>query len=83
MTQITLYSKRYCPLCAKAERVILVLRKEFSFEFRKLDITEDSALFEKYQYDIPVIELDGVEFCRHGVEEEALRKALKQRCSRL
>ncbi len=79
---ITLYSKRYCPLCQKAERVILALRKEFDFELYKIDITEDAALFEKYQYDIPVIELDGVEFCRHGVDEEALREALKQRCSR-
>jgi len=82
MTQITLYSKRYCPLCAKAERVILALRKEFEFTFNKVDITQDATLFEKYQYDIPVIELDGVEFCYHWVDEEALRKTLKQRCSR-
>lgn len=82
MTQITLYSKRYCPLCAKAERVILALRREFDFEFHNIDITEDAALFEKYQYDIPVIMLDEKEFCCHWVNEEALREALKQRCSR-
>lgn len=76
MKTVTLYTKPDCPLCEKAETVLLEIQSEIPFRLEKIDITQDARLFEIYRYEIPVIAVDGREVCRYRAEREALRIAL-------
>jgi glutaredoxin len=78
MKTVTLYTKPYCSLCHKAEHVLRALQREIPFELKLQEITEDCELLEQYQYDIPVVMLDGVELCRHRVDLERVRCALTE-----
>ncbi len=78
MSKVTLYSKSDCPLCAKAEKLLRKLQREFRYEMEVIDITSDQALFERYCFDIPVIAIDGVERVRGRLSEEELRAAWMQ-----
>lgn len=44
-----------------------------------IDIDTDRALVERYDEDVPVLLLDGVEVCRHRFDEGAVRTALSRR----
>jgi glutaredoxin len=77
MRRVTLYEKPYCSLCHKAEQTILGLQDRLGFGFERVDITQDPQLFEKYQYEIPVILIDGVERFRHRLTPEELERALR------
>ncbi|MFQ5794846.1 MAG: glutaredoxin family protein [Candidatus Bipolaricaulia bacterium] len=76
MTEITVYSKPYCPVCHKAERVVRSLQGEFDFGLKIVDITKDPKLYEKYRYDIPVIAVDGVDRFLGAVDAAALQELL-------
>lgn len=76
MVIVTLYTKADCPLCRRAERVILSLQEELGFRFERQDITQDVMLYERYRFDIPVIAIDGQERFRHRVGKDELRAAL-------
>ncbi len=78
--RVDIYSKPDCPLCEKAKRVIQGVQTRIPFQLVELNIEEDPTLFEKFQYDIPVIFIDGHKAFKHrvGVEEfeRRLRRAL-------
>lgn len=76
MKTVTLYTKPECGLCAAAERELRALQREIAFELALCDITQDPSLMTQYQYEIPVLVLDGVELCRHRVDIERVRRAL-------
>jgi glutaredoxin len=78
MKTVTLYTKPGCMLCVEAERELRALQREIAFELVLCDITQDQKLFERYQYEIPVVMLEGAELCRHRVDPERLRRALLQ-----
>jgi glutaredoxin len=55
---LTLYSKPGCHLCDEAKEKIRRLRERgYDLEVQERDITTDTALFERYRYTIPVVEL--------------------------
>ena len=56
--KITLYSKEGCHLCENAKEALFELADDFEIELEEVDITTDSALFEKYKYTIPVMVID-------------------------
>ncbi len=56
---VLFYSKAGCPLCDEAREVLHGLEEKFSFDIREIDITGDSALFERYRNIIPVVIIDG------------------------
>jgi glutaredoxin len=76
MRRVTLYAKPYCSLCHKAEETILGLQDRLGFFYEKIDITQDASLFDHYQYEIPVILVDGVERFRYRVTAEELEALL-------
>ncbi len=56
--RLTLYSKAGCHLCEEAKGKIDRLRaRGYDLEVAETDITADPALFERYRYTIPVVEL--------------------------
>lgn len=76
MKTVMLYTKPDCMLCEEAERELRMLQREIAFKLVLCDITHDQRLVAQYQYEIPVVVLDGVELCRHRVDVERVRRAL-------
>ncbi|RNA67504.1 glutaredoxin family protein [Alteribacter keqinensis] len=56
--KLTFYTKKDCPLCEGGLAVLEMLREDYPFTVKEMDIYEDDALLEKYQIRIPVIEDD-------------------------
>ena len=69
---LTLYSKADCSLCDKAKDALAVFGGEVEFELIVVDIASDPALFSKYQFDIPVLFINGIEAARHFIGVEKL-----------
>jgi glutaredoxin len=74
---VTLYTKLGCHLCEAVEAVIEQVGRRWRFELVRRDITHDAGDFEKYQHEVPVVLVDGVEIARHRVTESDLLAALK------
>jgi glutaredoxin len=76
MTTLTLYGKPGCCLCEDARSVIDVVRGEWSFDLREVDVSIDPALHREYGERIPVLEVDGEEVFELHVDPLELRKLL-------
>lgn len=77
MVKVTLYSKKDCHLCEVAKEMLLKLQQEFPFSLEEVDIEKDRAIFEKYKYLIPVIEIDGEIVSNYRADENKLILKLK------
>jgi glutaredoxin len=60
-TVITFYTRKRCPLCEKAKKLILELKEEWNFAFEEIDIDESDELTEQYGIMIPVVHINGEE----------------------
>jgi glutaredoxin len=78
MIRVTLYSKPGCHLCEVVEQTISFVRTRRPFDFEKRNIADDPADFQRYQYEIPVICVNGTEIARHQLTAAALERALDQ-----
>ncbi len=76
--RIEIYSKPDCSLCEKAKQIILQVQKRIPFELTEVNIEEDRTLFEKFQYDIPVIFIDGRKAFKHRLGEEELESRVRR-----
>jgi glutaredoxin len=76
---LTVYSRPGCHLCEDALVLLRALQRDLGFELEELDITLDERLHRAYFERIPVVALDGVEFCEYFVDEAAVRERLESR----
>ncbi len=77
--RLTFFTKDDCELCDAAWFVIRKVVGDRPIEIDTIDIVapEASKWHALYSEHIPVLHIDGKEFCRHRVIEKALRAALK------
>jgi glutaredoxin len=60
MTQVTVYSRPECHLCAEAIEAIVAMHGEgYRFELIEVDIESDETLLRGMLERIPVVEVDG------------------------
>ncbi len=78
MKRLVFYTKPDCPLCEKAFVIIKKTQSQINFEIDIKNITLDQNLFDRYCFDIPVIEIDGVMRFKGRVSEEELKAALRE-----
>lgn len=76
LPEISLITKSGCHLCEDAELILHQVCSELGLEFKKIYIETDQALALKYQEEIPVILLDGVQHSAWRVDPVKLRAAL-------
>jgi glutaredoxin len=77
---ITLYMKDGCHLCAEALELLDRFDAERSYgrlNVSEVEITSDPTLFERYQYVIPVIEIDERAHLEAPIRASDLRAALE------
>ena len=75
---VEIYSKPQCPLCDEAKEVLARVRRRISFELKEVDITRDAALFQRHQYDIPVVFVNGHKAFKHHLDERAVEDRLRR-----
>ena len=78
MNRVTLYTKPGCHLCEAVEQVIARVRKTKPFELEVRNILDDADDFVKYQYEVPVVFVDGREVSRYRLTTAQLDAALAQ-----
>jgi hypothetical protein len=76
MTQVTLFTKPGCHLCEEVEAVIARVAKRRPFELIIRNIVENADDFDRYQYLIPVVQVDGNEIAQYELTEEQFEAAL-------
>jgi glutaredoxin len=73
---VTLYTKPGCHLCEAVEQAIAQVARRRPLEVVLRNILDDPADLERYQYEIPVVLLDGVEIARYRLTAEELEAAV-------
>ena len=76
--QVIVYSKPGCHLCDEAKAVIENAGVTDLFTLAEVNIKSDQELLRKYQYDIPVVMIDGVECFRHRVDVQEFIRIIKR-----
>lgn len=74
--KVTLYSKKDCGLCDKAERTIRRIQQEIDLDLNIVDVEGDAGAYGHYRDRIPVVEVDGREVAAAPIDEARLRAAL-------
>ena len=67
------YSRPGCHLCEEAKAAIQSAGCGDRFTLEEINIESDPELLRKYQYDIPVVIIDGAEAFRHRVDVRQFR----------
>jgi len=65
---VVIYSRPGCHLCDEAKAVIKNSGCNDQFTFEEVNIASDRELLRKYQYDIPVVTINGIESFKHRVD---------------
>jgi glutaredoxin len=58
---VTLYSKPDCGLCEEVKADLLALQPQIAFGLHEVNIEQEPALFERFRYLIPVVDIEGGE----------------------
>ncbi len=77
---VTLYMKDGCHLCEQARELLERFDDDGSYgrlNISEVDINSDPALFERYKYVIPVIEIDERAHLEAPISATDLRAALE------
>ena len=75
---VIVYSRPGCHLCDRAKASILRANCADLFTLEEINIESDSVLLERYQNDIPVVTINGVEAFRHRVNPDEFKRTLSQ-----
>jgi Glutaredoxin-like domain (DUF836) len=71
--RVLLYTKAECGLCEEMKHQMLQANCSELYELQEVDIEADAQLFTQYQYEIPVLSINGVEAFRHRLSAEEFR----------
>jgi glutaredoxin len=74
---LTLYTRAGCHLCDVVKETLDRVRTAEPFELEVLDIDADPELKSKYDWEVPVVLVDGKKWAKYRVDEEALRRRLR------
>jgi 4a-hydroxytetrahydrobiopterin dehydratase len=69
---VTFYTRRNCSLCDKAKEAIAA--SGVPVRLQEIDIDRDEHLRSRFNDDVPVVFINGLEAFRHRVDPEAFRR---------
>jgi len=77
MTQVIVYSRPGCHLCAEAVDALLALREDgYRFDLLEVDIESEDSLLRGMLERIPVVEVEGEVVSQLLLDEAAVRARL-------
>lgn len=77
--RVIIYSRPGCHLCDEAKQAIAAAGCPGEYTLEEINIESDAGLLSRYQYDIPVITINGVEAFRHRLTSEAFRDLMLEK----
>ena len=77
--QVIIYSRPGCHLCDEAKQAVEAAQCAEEYTLDEINIESDPALLKRYQFEIPVITINGIEAFRYRLTSEAFRKKLHSR----
>ncbi len=80
MKTITFFTRERCHLCDEALVVVERIREAIPFRLEILDLDTQAPAEKRraYDWDVPVLELDGRKVMKHRVDEARLVRLLKE-----
>src|SRR5699024_4600719 len=78
MLQVIFYTKDDCPLCDEAEALLLLLESDYNLSVEKRDIHTNDEWLERYQLQIPVIDINGKQLTCEEISYESLEQLIKE-----
>ena len=78
---VIVYSRPGCHLCDEAKDAILHAGCDNRFVLEEINIETSRDLLLKYQFDIPVVTINGTEAFRHRVDSREFNKLVTEICS--
>ena len=75
---VIIYSRPGCHLCDEAKQTIEAAGCRDEYTLGEINSESDPELIRRYQYDIPVVTIDGVEAFRHRLTADAFRERLRK-----
>jgi len=75
--RVILYTRPGCHLCDEAKQAMQAADCNKEYTLQEINIESDRDLLRLYQFDIPVITIDGIEAFRHSLTSQAFRKKLR------
>ncbi|WP_455378894.1 glutaredoxin family protein, partial [Petrachloros mirabilis] len=76
--KVTIFSRPDCHLCDVISRMAHAIQQEFPFDIEKVSVQESQALVERYGDRVPVVMIEGIEYCSGKITEGDLRRAIKK-----
>jgi glutaredoxin len=75
---LTLYTRRTCSLCDKMHAVVDRVRAQREVDLLVLDLDTEAPAEKRaaYDWEVPVLELDGRKVAKYRIEEERLLRLL-------
>ena len=73
---VLIYSRPGCHLCEEAKAEIQTAGCDGEFTLDEVNIDDDPELLERYQYDIPVVFINGMKVFKHRVDRHAFKSKL-------
>src|SRR5512142_2607535 len=73
---VTLYTRRECPLCDKAKEAMRA--SGINIRIEEIDIDNDPELRRRYKNDIPVVCIGNAEIFRHRTTPEEFARLVRE-----
>jgi predicted thioredoxin/glutaredoxin len=73
--EVIIYSRQDCYLCHEVYAELISLYEDF-IDINMIDVDNDITLKKKYGLIIPIISIDGEDFCANPVKHDHIRKIL-------
>lgn len=74
---LTLYSRVGCHLCDVMKEQLDAIRARIPFTLDVVDIDRDPALKAEYDWDVPVLVIDGKKIAKYRLDEAMLLRRLE------
>ena len=71
--QVVLYTRLGCHLCEEMKEVMSNSGCAELYTLEEVDIESDAELFARYQFEIPVLFINGVEAFRHRLRADEFK----------
>jgi len=75
--RVRLYEKPDCGLCGEAFRALTRIGLDMPLEIERIDITRDTALFDRYALRIPVLRVAAGELDVAGLSDAAIARWIR------
>jgi len=74
--KVVIYSRPGCHLCDEAKQIIAAAGHGEEYTLDEINIESDPDLVKRYQHDIPVITINGIETFKHRLTVERFESAI-------